>query len=121
MKTPIELTQILTQYEDAASAIAVYKECNLAIAEYEKIKEAALQLAQNSLEETGETTLKTLVGSCGWTEPKTPQLNKERWQQAIIEDTNLATVQRNFRAAEQTLKRWQQPYMILPAKRFYIR
>lgn len=121
MKTIIELTNILTQYEDAESAIAVYKEANLAIAEYEKIKQAALELAQHSLEETGETGLKTLVGSCGWTMPKTPQLDKEAWRQATLSDAELWNVDNEFAMAESRLKGYQQSFMVLPPKRFYIR
>jgi hypothetical protein len=121
MKTPVELAQLLAQYEDASTAIAVYKEANLAIAEYEEVKKAALALAESSMVDSGEAHLNALVGSAGWTTPKTPQLDKEAWANAILEDHNLATVERNFKAAEKVLKRWQEPYMKLAARRFFIR
>jgi hypothetical protein len=121
MKTPTELAQILAQYEDAESAIVVYKEANLAIAGYEEVKKAALQLAEQALIDTGEAHLKTLIGSAGWTEPKKPQLDEEAWAKAMAKDHNLATVELNYRNAKRVLEDWQREYMKLPPKRFYIR
>jgi len=42
MQSPIELNPKLTQYEDAETAVAIYKEANLIISQYEAVKQAAL-------------------------------------------------------------------------------
>lgn len=78
--SPTELAQELAQYEDADTAIAVYKEANLLISQFEEVKKAALNLAESELLATGETNLKTAIGSCGWSQPKTRQLDKDAWQ-----------------------------------------
>lgn len=53
--TPTELAQKLAQYEDADTAIAVYKEANFIISQLEEVKRAALNLAESELRATGET------------------------------------------------------------------
>lgn len=119
--TPTELVQKLTEYEDLETAVAVYKEANFLIAQFEDVKKAALSLAESELRSTGETGRKTAIGSCGWTQPKTPQLDKEAWAAAIGKDTDLATFQRHFDAAEKVLRKAQEPFMKLPEGRFYIK
>lgn len=121
MKTPIELTQILTQYEDAESAIAVYKEANLAIAQYQAVKDAALSLAENALRESGETNLKSIAGSCGWTTPKTAKLDQDAWNTAVLLDPSLSEILHHYQVAEEQLRDAEKPYMKLPPKRFFIR
>lgn len=119
--SPAELAQKLTQYEDADTAIAVYKEANFIIAQFEDVKKAALNLAENELRSTGETVRKTTIGSCGWTVPKTAQLDKVAWQAAVAENSDLAVVQSEFDRVDAALKKWQQPFMKLPEGRFYIK
>lgn len=119
--TPTELTQKLTQYEDADTAIAVYKEANFIISQLEEVKKAALSLAESELRSTGEAGRKTVAGSCGWTVPKTRQLDKDAWQAALAEDTNLTTVQVNFDRAKATLEKAQEPFTKLPEGRFFIK
>lgn len=119
--TPTELAQKLAQYEDADTAIAVYKEANFIISQLEEVKRAALNLAESELRATGETGRKTAAGSCGWTIPKTRQLDKDTWQSALVEDTNLTTIQVNFDRAKATLEKAQEPFMRLPEERFFIK
>lgn len=119
--SPTELLQRLAQYEDAETAIAVYKEANHAIGQFEEVKQAALSLAENELRSTGETSYKTAVGSCGWTQPKTRQLDKDAWQAAVAEDSDLSAVQTNFNWAKSLLDKVQEPYLRLPERRFFIR
>lgn len=121
MTTVIELAQKLAQYEDADTAIAVYKEASLLIGQLEDVKQSALSLAESELRSTGEVSRKTIVGSCGWTSPKTKQLNKAAWQSAIAESADLTAVQVNFNRAEETLKKAQEPFMVLPEGRFFIK
>lgn len=119
--SPAELLQKLTQYEDAETAIAVYKEANLAISQFEEIKQAALSLAESELRSTGETGRKTAIGSCGWTQPKTRQLDKDAWQAAVAEDSDLSAIQTNFNRAKSLLERAQEPFTKLPEGRFFIK
>lgn len=121
MMTPTELIQKLTQYEDGDTAIAVYKEANLAISQFEEVKKAALALAENELRSTGEVSRKTVAGSCGWTAPKTRQLDKGAWQAALVVDTDLAAVQINFDRAKAILEKAQEPFTRLPESRFFIK
>lgn len=121
MNTPIDLVRILTENEDRDSAITVYKECNHIISKYEEVKAIALSLAQSSLTETGEAEYKTVTGSCGWSNPKTPKLDKEAWQVAVSEKPELNTVQAHFNQAEKLLKKAQEAFMKLPAPTFFIR
>lgn len=119
--TPIELAQKLTQYEDVDTAIVVYREANLAIAEFEKVKQAALSLAENELRSTGEANHKSIAGSCGWTQPKTKQLDKGAWQAALATNAELECYQINFDQAEKLLRKAQEPFMKLPEGRFFIK
>jgi phage terminase large subunit GpA-like protein len=120
VKSEAELAAILAQFEDVDSAIAVYKEANAAIAQFEEIKKAALSLAENELRSTGEVAKRTAVGSCGWTQPKTPQLDKTAWEAAISENPELSAYEVNFNRAEKLLKKAQEPFMKLPEGRFFI-
>lgn len=119
--SPNELLQKLTQHEDAETAIAVYKEANHIIGLFEEVKQAALSLAENELRSTGETGRKTIAGSCGWTQPKTRQLDKDAWQKAVAQNYDLEAIQVNFERAKQTLDKAQEPYLKLPEGRFFIR
>lgn len=119
--SPVELAQKLTQYEDVDTAIAVYKEANFIIGQLEDVKKAALSLAENELGLSGEVKRETIAGSCGWTAPKTKQLNKGKWQAAIAESGDLNSIQINFNVAEKLLKKAQEEYMELPEGKFFIR
>ncbi len=119
--SPNELLQKLTQYEDAETAIAVYREANFIIAQLEDVKKAALNLAESELRSTGETGRKTPFGSCGWTQPKTRQLDKDAWQAAVAEDSDLSAIQMNFNRARSLLEKAQEPFLRLPEGRFFIK
>lgn len=119
--TPAELIQKLTQYEDGDTAIAVYKEANLAISQLEEVKRAALALAESELRQAGEVSRKTVAGSCGWTAPKTRQLDKDAWQAALAADTDLTAIQINFDRAKTILEKAQEPFTRLPESRFFIK
>lgn len=119
--TAIELAQKLAQYEDADTAIAVYKEANLLISQLEEVKQAALNLAESELRTTGEVSRKTVAGNCGWTAPKTKQLDKAAWTAAIAENQDLTAIQVNFDRAKKTLEKSQEPFMKLPEGRFFIK
>jgi hypothetical protein len=121
MLNPIELTQKLAQYEDAETAIAVYREANHIISQFEEIKQAALNLAESELRSTGETSYKTAIGSCGWTQPKTRQLDKDAWQAAVADDSDLSAIQTNFNRAKSLLEKAQEPFTRLPEGRFFIK
>lgn len=60
----------LAEYEDAETAIAVYRQANVTINELKRIKELCLDLAQSELRANGETHRATVLGSAGWSQPK---------------------------------------------------
>lgn len=119
--SPIELTQKLTQHEDADTAIAVYKEANFIIGQYEEVKKAALNLAENELRLSGEAERKTIAGSCGWTKPKAKKLNEIKWRDAIKDDRELQRLEYQFNQLKSDLEEAQLPYMELAESRFFIR
>ncbi len=119
--TPIELTQKLTQYEDIDTAIAVYKEANFYIGQYDEVKKACLSLAENKLMATGEVHRKTIGGSCGWTEPKVKKLNEARWREAVKSNLKMAGLVTAYEIAKQELDEAQREFMELPEGRFFIK
>ncbi len=125
IKTAEELAEILKKYEDAESAILVYNEAGAAIkahnTPYDAIKKTALALAEADLRVTGETKRVTNTGNCGWTKPQKPVLDEEAWKEAQREDRKMATIQRAFDNTEADLKLAQEPFLVLPAGRFYIK
>ena len=125
IKTAEELAEILKKYEDAESAILVYNEAGAAIKfhnePYSAVKKTALACAQADLRTTGETKRVTNTGNCGWTKPKTPVLDPEAWKEAQRESGKLSTIQRAFDNAKADLDLAQEPYLVLPAGRFYIK
>lgn len=116
-----QLNNYLAHAEDAESAIAVYKTANWVISQLEAVKESALNLAEQDLEEKGLEDIRTIAGSAGWTEPKAPQLNEVAWSQALAADPELRQIQREYDRTEAVLRQAQQPYMELPKPRFFIR
>lgn len=125
IKSAEELAAILKKYEDAETAILVYKEAGAAIKmhndPYSAIKKTSLACAQADLRNTGETKRVTNTGNCGWTKPSKPVLDEEAWKEAQRESPKLSTIQRAFDNAEADLKLAQEPHLVLPAGRFYIR
>lgn len=119
--TPIELTQKLTQYEYVDTAIAVYKEANFIIGQYDEIKKNCLSLAENELMSTGEVHRKSIVGSCGWTEPKTKKLNEAKWRRAVNQNKELMKLEDEFERIRNSLSLAQAEFMELPEGRFFIK
>jgi ribosomal protein L11 methylase PrmA len=116
-----QLNAELNQNEDAETAIDIYKTVNWIVSELEEVKEAALDLAQQDMEQRGLDTLKTPAGSAGWTEPKAKQLDEQAWMEALAKDPRLMKIQRDFDLAKAALEQAQEPFMELPEARFFIR
>ncbi len=125
VKTPEELSAILKKYEDAESAILVYKEAGAIIKAfdepYDTVRKTAKAMAEADLRGTGERKRVTNTGNCGWTKPKKAKLDPEQWRGAQREDSELADLQKAFDNAEADLVLAQEPYMVLPAGSFYIK
>ncbi len=125
IKSAEELAEILKKYEDAESAILVYNEAGAAIKvhnePYSVVKKTALALAEADLRVSGERKRVTNTGNCGWTKPTKPVLDEEAWKEAQRESPKLSTIQRAFDNTEADLKLAQEPFLVLPAGRFYIR
>jgi hypothetical protein len=111
----------LLRNEDAETAVEVYKTANWVISRMEEVKQAALDLARDDMEQRDIEKLDTPIGSAGWTEPKAPQLDETAWARAMAQNRRLREIQRAFEEAEDELERAQEPYKDLPESRFYIR
>ncbi len=109
--------------DDIESFLALYHEAASLVNELETVKKTALALAEQALRETGEVKYKhPLAGwTAGWTQPKTPKLDKEAWASALKADAELRAAQLAFDQAELALKAAQTPYQYLPEPSFYIR
>ena len=125
VKTAEELAAILKKYEDAESAILVYKEAGAitkAFSEpYNIVRMTAKAQAQADLRVTGERKRVTNTGNCGWTKPQKAKLDPEQWKDAQRDDTDLADLQKAFDNAESDLVLAQEPFMVLPEGSFYIK
>jgi hypothetical protein len=124
MKTPQELLDTLQLNEDSASAIAVYREANGYIKLYEEVKAAALDCARAEMQGDGVVHTKTeLGGSAGWTTPKTPKLDRDKWLTLIAQDGRLKALQDEADRAAALLEVAQEQAgcFTLPEKRFYIK
>jgi len=115
------LRQQMAQQEDAASAISTYKTANWAMGQLDEVKREALQLAERDMQEENRESLKTSLGSAGWTEPKAKQLDEEAWREALANNPRLMQIQREFDLAQAALEQAQQPFMKLAQSRFFIR
>lgn len=115
------LQQQLTEYEEAETAIAIYKLCNWVIGQLDLIKQEALTLTEQELTARGMPALKTPIGSAGWTQPEVKQLDEAAWLAALAQDPELRGRQRAFDLAQAALQQAQTPYLKLPASRFFIR
>jgi hypothetical protein len=115
------LHSLLSDAEDAETAISIYKQTDWIIYQLEGIKDQALTLAKQDMRRRELASLKTPVGSAGWTEPRAPQLDEKSWRLAMTEDPRLMEVQQAFDQAKTILERVQEPFMELPESRFYIR
>jgi hypothetical protein len=116
-----QLNARLAQYEDAETAISVYKMANWLINRLAEVKEAALDLAEHDMRDRSLDALQTPVGSAGWTEPKATQLDEEAWREALSADRRLLEIQRAYDQAQGALEQAQGPYCELPESRFFIR
>ena len=125
IKSAEELAGILKKYEDAESAILVYKEAGAimkAFSEpYDIVRMTAKALAQADLRVSGERKRVTNTGNCGWTKPQKAKLDPELWKNAQREDSDLADLQKVFDNAESDLELAQEPFMVLPEGSFYIK
>jgi hypothetical protein len=114
----------LSLNEDAATAIAVYREANGYIKLFEEVKAAALDCARAEMQGDGVTHTKTeWGGSAGWTTPKTPKLDRDKWAALIGQNEKLKTLQDEADRAAALLEQAQEQAgcMVLPEKKFYIR
>jgi hypothetical protein len=116
-----KLTGRLRQHEDAETAIDVYRTANWIIGQLEKVKDAALDLAEKDMEQRDLDKLSTPTGSAGWTEPQAKQLDEEAWTRALAKNPRLRQIEREYETAREALERAQEPFEELPASRFYIR
>ncbi len=125
VKSAEELAAILKKYEDAESAILVYKEAGAIMKAFDEpyniVRMTAKAQAQADLRVTGERKRVTNTGNCGWTKPQKAKLDPEQWKDAQREDSALADTQKAFDAAESDLVLAQEPYMVLPDGSFYIK
>ena len=117
----IKLALKLSEYEDVETAIVVYKEANFIIKQYQKVKKAALNLAENELRINGEEHRKTAIGSCGWTQPRVKVLDEKEWTNALSQNKELKNVVIEFEQAKNKLEKVQRPFMKFPDGRFFIR
>ncbi|MBN1399368.1 MAG: hypothetical protein JXA74_00940 [Anaerolineae bacterium] len=115
------LHNLLSDAEDAETAISIYKQTNWIIYQLEGVKDQALALAEQDLQRRELEALKTAIGSAGWTEPRTRQLDEKTWRLAMAEDPRLMEIQQAFDQAKTILERVQEPFMESPEPRFYIR
>jgi hypothetical protein len=116
-----ELRSELAQEEDAERAVEVYKMANWIISQLEELKESALKLAEQDMQQRNLTSLKTMAGSAGWTVPQARQLNERAWKEALVSDSRLMEIQRQFDLAQAVLDKAQEPFTELPESRFFIR
>jgi hypothetical protein len=115
------LHKLLSDAEDAETGISIYKQTNWIIYQLEGVKDQALALAEQDMRRRELETLKTPVGSAGWTEPRAPQLDEKSWRLAMAEDPRLMEIQQAFDQAKAILERVQEPFTDLPDSRFHIR
>lgn len=123
MRTPSELLDTLQLGEDVATALAVYKEAQGYIKRFEEVKAAALDCARLDMAADGVIHTKTDFGSAGWTVPKTPKLDRDKWAALIEQDQRLKVLQDQADRAAALLEAAQEEAgcMVLPEKRFFIK
>lgn len=115
------LQQQFAQHEDAETAIAIYKLCNWIIGQLDTVKQNALKLTEQELTAKGLSSVKTSIGSAGWTQPEVKQLDEAAWLTALAQNPALMERQRAFDLAQAALQQAQTPYLKLPGSRFFIR
>lgn len=111
----------LARGEDVETAVDVYKTVNWIIDRLQEVKSEALDLAEQDMRQRDLKSLKTRVGSAGWTEPKAKQLDEVAWAKALERDPYLRQVQERYARAQAVLDEAQEPFMQLPEPRFFIR
>jgi hypothetical protein len=116
-----QLQAELARGEDVEAAIDVYKTVNWIIDRLQEVKSEALDLAEQDMRQRDLKSLKTRVGSAGWTEPRARQLDEEAWAQVLERDPYLRQVQERYARAQAALEEAQEPFMQLPEPRFFIR
>jgi hypothetical protein len=107
--------------EDVEAAIDVYKTANWIIDRLQAVKSEALELAEQDMRQRSLESVKTRVGSAGWTEPRAKQLDEEAWAKALERDPYLRQVHERYTRAQAALAEAQDPFMQLPESRFFIR
>ncbi len=116
-----ELSRRLEEAEDAETAIAVYKMADRIIALLQQIQASALDLAKKDMRRRDLQALKTPVGSAGWAEPRSKQLNERAWNRALASNPNLREIKRDFEVAQATLRQVQVSYQEASEDEFFIR
>jgi len=116
-----QLQAELARGEDVEAAIDVYRTVNWIIDRLQEVKSEALDLAEQDMRQRDLKSLKTRVGSAGWTEPRARQLDEEAWAQVLERDPYLRQVQERYARAQAALEEAQEPFMQLPEPRFFIR
>jgi hypothetical protein len=81
----------------------------------------ALDLAEQDMRQRDLESLKTPVGSAGWTEPRAKQLDEQAWVKALERDPYLGQVDERYTRAQAARAEAQEPFMELPKPRFFVR
>jgi hypothetical protein len=123
MRTPDELRGTLALGEDVPTALAVYKEAAGYVKAFEAVKDEALELARASMQADGVLHHKDGLGSAGWTAPKTPKLDRDKWLSLLTQDEELKRLQDEADRAAALLEVAQERAgcLVLPERRFYIK
>jgi len=110
-----DLLEKLAQYQDPESAVAIYLEAAAAEKRLAEVKEIARRRIETYMRETGDTTFTCQAGKAAYTQPKTPKLDKDAWNNAMLRDPVLGHTQRQYDLAADELSKAQQPFSALPA------
>jgi hypothetical protein len=123
MRTPQELLTTLHEFEDATSAISVYKEAVGYIKAFKEVQQAALDCAAAEMQSDGVLHTKTDFGTAGWTKPRTPRLDRDIWAGMIARNEQLKQLQDEADQATARLEQAQHEAgcFFMPEPRFYIR
>lgn len=117
----VDLNTRLADAEDAETAIAIHEMATWLISQLEDVRQSASELAEKDMKRREVESLKTPVGSAGWTRSVEEQLDENAWRAALAQNATLADLQRRFEAVRVALRQAQKPYMESPSPEFRIR
>ena len=121
---PRELIEKLLKYNDVETATAIWAQANQLVKEFTEIKKMCQATVEQHLLDTGELKGHTETASYGFTQPKAKLvLNKERWEQALLDNLEIRQVQTDYEYAQLKLHNAQKAYMDkeVPTPRVYIK